>query len=87
MGKHYHQIGIGFPTKHILFHRAVAAAFHPEQARALLAKGIPSNHIVVDHIDSDSTNHRADNLQWTTQLSNMQFISGTQKRKRRRVLE
>lgn len=60
----------------------VAAAFHAEQARVMLAKGVPVSALHVDHIDEDSTNPRADNLQWGTRTGNLQYKSMTRKRRR-----
>jgi len=84
MGKTYPQVGVGSaPMKNLLFHRLVAAAFHPEQARELLAAGVPVEDVVADHMNDDSTDQRAANLQWTRRVDNLQFGSGTRKRKRR----
>ena len=84
MGKTYPQVGVGSaPMKMLYFHRLVAAAFHPEQARELLAAGVPVEDVVVDHMDKDSsTDQRAANLQWVRRVANLQFESGTRKRKR-----
>ena len=61
MGKKYPQVGVAYTT--LYFHRLVAAAFHPEQARELLAAGVPVKDVVADHMDEDSsTDHRAANL-------------------------
>jgi len=84
MGKKYPQIGVGTPATNLYFHRLVAAAFHPEQARTLLAAGVPVEDVVADHMAEDSsTDHRAANLQWVRRVDNLQFESGTRKRKRR----
>lgn len=42
-------------------HRIVAAAFHEQ----------PSSQHVVDHIDTNRRNNRADNLRWVTRLENL----------------
>ena len=73
---------LGSPKKNIFFHRLVAAAFHAEQARAMLANGVSVTELQVDHIDEDSTNPRADNLQWVTRTENLQYKSRTRKRRR-----
>ena len=81
MGKRYPQVGVG--SHMLFFHRLVAAAFHPKQARALLKAGVPVQEIVTDHMGKDSSSdHRAANLQWVSRLHNLQFESGTRKRKR-----
>ena len=43
-------------------HRIVATAFHGEA---------PSDQHVVDHIDTNRSNNRADNLRWLTKLENI----------------
>jgi len=45
-----------------LVHRIVATAFHNEP---------PSDKHVVDHIDTNRTNNRADNLRWLTREENL----------------
>lgn len=47
-------------TEQIHVHRLVAAAFCP----------MPAGANMVNHIDSDRTNNRADNLEWTTHAGN-----------------
>ena len=82
MGKKYPQVGVG--STNLYFHRLVAAAFHPSQARELLAAGVPVEDVVVDHMAKDSsTDHRAANLQWSPREDNLQYESGTRKRKRK----
>jgi len=84
MGKTKPQVGVGSaPPKKLYFHRLVAAAFHPEQARELLAAGVPVKDVVVDHMDKESsTDQRAANVQWSPREDNLQYESGTRKRKR-----
>ena len=82
MGKKYPHVSVG--STNLYFHRLVAAAFHPEQARSLLADGVSVEDVVADHMDEDSsTDHRAANLQWVRRVANLQFESGTRKRKRK----
>jgi hypothetical protein len=53
----YMQIG-----NNVVVHRIVATAFHGEQ---------PSEKHVVDHIDTNRQNNRAENLRWVTRLDNV----------------
>ena len=43
-------------------HRIVATAFHGPQ---------PTEHHVVDHIDTNRRNNRPENLRWVTRLENV----------------
>jgi hypothetical protein len=52
----YMQIGA------VVVHRIVATAFHGEQ---------PSEKHIVDHIDTNRRNNRAENLRWITRLDNL----------------
>ena len=45
-----------------IVHRIVATAFHGEQ---------PSEKHIVDHIDTNRRNNRAENLRWITRLDNL----------------
>lgn len=54
----YHYIGLG--DKNYQVHRLVAEAFIPNL----------ENKPQVDHIDTDPSNNRADNLRWATQSEN-----------------
>lgn len=51
--------------QNLFVHRLVAAAFVKQQ----------DGKDVVNHIDCDPHNNRADNLEWVTQLENMQYAS------------
>ena len=73
----YIQVMIG--GKMLLFHRVVAAAFVPEQARALLNDdelmalvNAGKETIEVNHINEDKTDCRAENLEWKTGNGNKQ---------------
>ena len=46
----------------VVVHRIVATAFHGEQ---------PSEKHIVDHIDTNRRNNRAENLRWITRLDNL----------------
>jgi hypothetical protein len=48
----------------VTVHRIVATAFHGQQ---------PSEKHIVDHIDTNRRNNRADNLRWITRLENILF--------------
>ena len=52
--------GYMYISSHVV-HRIVALAFHPS----------PSDQHVVDHIDTNRRNNRADNLRWVTRLENL----------------
>ena len=52
-------------------HRIVATAFHGEE---------PSEHHVVDHIDTNRRNNRPDNLRWVTRIENILLNPITKRR-------
>jgi hypothetical protein len=58
-------------NKYVSIHRLVAEAFIPN----------PNNYSVVNHIDCDTSNNRAENLEWCTQSYNIKeaFRLGTAK--------
>jgi len=53
----------GKKYKRLKVHRLVATYFVPN----------PNNYPVVNHLDYDPTNNRADNLEWTTQKGNAMY--------------
>lgn len=55
--------GVDRISKHMLVHRAVALAFIPN----------PDNLPVVNHIDGNPNNNRADNLEWCTYKYNSNY--------------
>ena len=70
----YTKAGSGYQRIQIALHRAVAVAFH----------GPPPNDgqkYVVDHIDNNPRNNKAENLQWLTPIENTQkHFRGTPKK-------
>ena len=73
----YIRVGIG--GKPLLFHRVVAAAFFPNQARMMLNDDLlmakiqaGKETIVVHHKNNDPTDCRASNLEWVTGTENNQ---------------
>lgn len=60
----YKQISLMFGEKQVSLypHRIVAEAFH--------GRMMTEEKTFVDHIDSDRTNNRADNLRWVTRITN-----------------
>lgn len=63
-GKHrqgYRLVAMEKMARHV--HRLVAAAFIPN----------PENYLVVHHKDSNPSNNRVENLQWTTQKENIRM--------------
>lgn len=56
-------------SSHVV-HRIVAFAFHPQ----------PTRQHVVDHIDTNRRNNRADNLRWVTRLENVLLNPVTRRR-------
>ena len=71
----YRRVKLG-SVHDVTMHRLVAHHFVriPED---LLAKGFTEENLVVNHIDGNKLNNRWDNLEWTTQNSNMAHASAT----------
>ena len=93
--KKYIRVGVGSMGnggRLLLFHRVVAAAFVPEQARALLNDdelmalvNAGKETIEVNHINEDTTDCRPENLEWTTGNGNKQAHQ-EKKRKKRKII-
>jgi len=50
----------------MLVHRLVALTFVPN----------PNNFLFVNHIDGDTTNNHADNLEWVSEGGDQEFYAG-----------
>lgn len=57
----------GCSKKDFKIHRLVATAFIPN----------PNNYPIINHIDGNPLNNRADNLEWCTQKHNMKVAENT----------
>ena len=72
--KQYQFVSLSYQGKKqlVLVHRLVAKAFIPN----------PDNLPQVNHKDENTTNNRADNLEWVTQLVNNNHGTGIQRREK-----